>query len=441
MPIEVTKCDECLDRTGADEAGSFENNAARYLLYSHDGVGLGHTCRNLAIARALTKADPDATVLLATGSDDACQMGIPERVEILKLPSLRKVANDAYASRRLLVSPATIHRIRADLLRSVVGGLQPDVILVDKHPLGAGGELREALELNRRQGGAAVLGLRDILDEPAAVRVEWERHDLGRRIGEIYDRILIYGQKGVFDPVMEYGLPAQLEDRTSFCGYVAREECRRSEGPRAARGLSPDRKPTVLATVGGGEDGTAVLAAFLEASVGAPWRAVAVAGPQAPQGGSDRLAMLAFRARATLQRFVPDLWRSLSGVDVLVCMGGYNTLAEAMALGLPVVCVPRIHPRREQLLRAEAFERLGLLQCVRPETLAPATLREAIRRALRASRIEVARRCASEIHLDGGPQAAAVLCDLARDCRRQRAPEVPRRKASGLVETSVSWFS
>ncbi|MBL9138705.1 MAG: hypothetical protein JNK85_22740 [Verrucomicrobiales bacterium] len=437
--MEITNRDELANRAGFDAGRSGERGAARYLLYSHDGVGLGHTSRNLAIARALTNADPQATVLLATGSDDACQMGVPERVEILKLPSLRKVANEAYASRRLLVSPSMIHRIRADLLRSAVGGLQPDVILVDKHPLGAGGELREALDLNRRQGGAAVLGLRDILDEPATVRAEWEMHELGRRIGEIYDRILIYGQKGVFDAVTEYGLPAELEDRTTFCGYVTRDECRGGDGHVPSRGRSADRKPTVVATVGGGEDGTEVLAAFLEASDGAPWRAVAVTGPQAPNAGKDRLALLAFRAGATLRRFVPDLWRTLSGVDVLVCMGGYNTLAEAMALRLPVVCVPRVHPRREQLMRAEAFERLGLLECVRPESLAPATLREAIRRALRASRVEVARRCAAGIHLNGAPQAAAVLSDLAREPRGLQSLEMPVMDRSVLAETSTNW--
>jgi hypothetical protein len=39
----------------------------RFLFYSHDGYGLGHTCRNLAIARALTELAPRASVLLATG--------------------------------------------------------------------------------------------------------------------------------------------------------------------------------------------------------------------------------------------------------------------------------------------------------------------------------------------------------------------------------------
>ena len=52
---------------------------------------------------------------------------------------------------------------------------------------------------------------------------------------------------------------------------------------------------------------------------------------------------------------VPALTRWLDRVDALVCMGGYNTMAEAVSRGTPTVCVPRTRPRVEQLIRARAF--------------------------------------------------------------------------------------
>ncbi len=57
----------------------------RFLLYSHDGLGLGHVRRNLAIAAALVDADPDASVLLATGADEVNSLGVSPRVEVLRL--------------------------------------------------------------------------------------------------------------------------------------------------------------------------------------------------------------------------------------------------------------------------------------------------------------------------------------------------------------------
>ncbi|MDQ1635968.1 MAG: hypothetical protein QOJ32_2777, partial [Frankiaceae bacterium] len=38
-----------------------------YLLFSHDGFGLGHVRRNLLVARGILAADPSADVTLVTG--------------------------------------------------------------------------------------------------------------------------------------------------------------------------------------------------------------------------------------------------------------------------------------------------------------------------------------------------------------------------------------
>src|SRR5262249_42086605 len=101
----------------------------RFLFYSHDGLGLGHVRRNLAIAAALTSLSPKSSVLLATGSDEAGQLGLCPSVEILKLPSLKKVTNGEYAARRLPVSSSEILGLRASLLESAVEAFQPDVLL------------------------------------------------------------------------------------------------------------------------------------------------------------------------------------------------------------------------------------------------------------------------------------------------------------------------
>src|SRR5216684_3426637 len=85
----------------------------RFLFYSHDGLGLGHTRRHLAIASALTELAPGSAILLATGADDVERLGLPAQVEILKLPGLRKVANDRYASRRLSIPVAEIRSLRS----------------------------------------------------------------------------------------------------------------------------------------------------------------------------------------------------------------------------------------------------------------------------------------------------------------------------------------
>jgi predicted glycosyltransferase len=51
-------------------------------------------------------------------------------------------------------------------------------------------------------------------------------------------------------------------------------------------------------------------------------------------------------------------------------------------VGARAVVVPRAEPRREQLLRATAFEQLGLVSMVPPDALAPATLARRVAEAL-----------------------------------------------------------
>jgi predicted glycosyltransferase len=168
----------------------------------------------------------------------------------------------------------------------------------------------------------------------------------------------------------------------------------------------PGEPPLVLATAGGGEDGAALLETFVAAASGAPWRAAVVAGPLASSDARDRLRALAERAGVEYHTFLPDLADRLGTADALVCMGGYNTLAEALVRGTPTVCVPRVRPRTEQLIRARAFARLGLLHVLEPDELTPVALRRSVQRALRDERRQLRERAHATLGFDGARAAA-----------------------------------
>jgi predicted glycosyltransferase len=276
------------------------------------------------------------------------------------------------------------------------------VVLVDKHPFGAGGEFRDALEVLRTQGGVAVLGLRDILDAREAVLSEWRPHDLQHQISDWYEQVLVYGQRSVFDPIKEYDFPPELAQRTRFCGYIVnRPEAAQPDLPSMlhARG-----EPLVLATAGGGEDGYTLLEAFARAA--------------------DELRViqrLATESNVALHSFMSHLSSWFWTVDALICMGGYNTLTEALCTGVPTVCVPRTKPRSEQWLRARSFENLGLLRCLAPDDLTPSALGDAITASLGVSRQDIISRANQSLSFDGARQAASHLLALARERRQHQA--------------------
>src|SRR5260221_5725530 len=99
----------------------------RFLFYSHDGLGLGHTRRHLAVATALSSMAPNAAILIVSGADDVGRWGLPPQVEILKLPGLRKLANNEYDSRRLPIPTSETRALRSALLLTAVNTFRPNV--------------------------------------------------------------------------------------------------------------------------------------------------------------------------------------------------------------------------------------------------------------------------------------------------------------------------
>jgi predicted glycosyltransferase len=378
----------------------------RFILYSHDGCGLGHLRRNLAIASAVTEEDPDASVVLLTGCIELGVQGLAPNVEIVALPSLRKLGIGRYGARRLPLSPNELRILRSGIISAAVDSFRPDVLLIDKHPMGVRGELRPAIESLRAWGGRAVLGLRDILDEPATVRDEWWRDGVLEFTEAHCDRLLIYGNPNVFDFAGEYGLPAALAGRARYCGYVVNP-------PQPAVATRRAGRPTILATAGGGEDGSRLLEAFVAAAATAQWDAIVVAGPQSSPVNRRALRQQALSARVEFHDSVPDLSAWLPQIDALVSMGGYNTLSEALSFGTPTLCVPRAHPRSEQLIRARSFAGLDLLRMIEPDRLSPDAVAAEVTAVLAWDRREIAARARATLGFGGARAAATALLEPA----------------------------
>ncbi len=382
----------------------------RAILYSHDGLGLGHVRRNLAIADAVTRLDPAASVLLVCSTDQVDSLVIPSRVDVLKIPGVRKTADATYAAHRLPMTEAETWSMRSGLIASATRSFAPDVLLSDKHPHGAHGELREALGVLHAAGGRAVLGLRDILDDPATVRAEWQRGRVLAAIASDYDRVLVYGSPDVLHPGRAYGMPEPVLDMLRFCGYVA------STPPvdeRTELRSDDDGRPTVVATAGGGADGYAMLSDFVRASRSAPWHPVVISGADASPAQQEGLRRDTEAIDGTYHRFVRNLPLHFADIAALVSMGGYNTTVEALSSAVPTVVVPRVEPRQEQLIRARAFGALGLVRVVEPDRLGGPALHDQICAALTDSRSRIRHAVARHLDLDGARRAAAHLLALA----------------------------
>src|SRR5262245_46483281 len=92
----------------------------RIAIYSHDTFGLGHITRTLRLGRAIVESLPDATILVLTGSPIAHRLVFPERMEYVKLPSVRKRGPQRYASRELGISFRRLRQMRVQIINDTL---------------------------------------------------------------------------------------------------------------------------------------------------------------------------------------------------------------------------------------------------------------------------------------------------------------------------------
>ena len=358
--------------------------AAGLMFYSHDTYGLGHLRRTLALAHSL-RSRRRLSQLIATGSPFAHSFRLPAGADYVKLPSVVKVGRDEYASRHLAMPFRAISGLRREMLLDVARYVRPGLLLVDNVPGGLKGELIPTLRYLKSISCHLVLGLRDVIDEPELVRRAWARDGSYELLEHVYDRILVYGERAVCDVPAEYGFPSEAVEKTRFVGYLGRaREGRTREEVRSSLGIGLGRLALVMA--GGGEDGYELLQTALDAielrrhDPSFEW--MLLGGPLLPDRHRRRL-LAGVRGRSVVYSdFVEDVEGYLQAADVVVSMGGYNSVCELLSLGTPALIIPRVWPRREQLIRARALSELGIVRWLDPSELSPERLLREMGRVL-----------------------------------------------------------
>jgi predicted glycosyltransferase len=385
----------------------------KILVYSHDTFGLGNIRRMMEIAKHLVGEDPDVSVLILTGSPMLHAFRIPSRIDYLKLPCLARTREGDYTVKYLSLHYQDTVRLRANLILSTVLDFQPDLILVDKKPLGVGNELMPTLEMlgRRTTRPKLVLLLRDILDSPEATVAVWRKNGYFEAIESWYDRVLVVGSPEIFDVRNEYEFPRACADKVEYCGYIGRERSKRSRAAtREQLGIGDEK--LVVVSAGGGGDGFDLLSCYLDSLAGLPasrrFRSLLVCGPEMSESQHAHLRRSARRyPDVELKEFSDDMMGLLDAADVAVCMGGYNTVCEVLTLRKPAVVVPRVKPVEEQWIRAHRMAKLGLLDAIHPDELTPKRLLRAVLDAL--GRENVVSRNISQIDLSGLKRVGASL--------------------------------
>jgi predicted glycosyltransferase len=410
-----------IKKTTSHSSEELPRRKTRVVLYSHDTLGLGHIRRNLLIAQALTQSGANVDILLITGSREAGNLPIPAGVGCLALPSLYKETNGQYRPRYMKIPLHDVISLRSKILSAAIIDFDPDVLIVDTVARGALGELQPTLEhLHSETDTQVILGLRDICDAPFAVERDWREYGTEEALRNYYDKVWVYGDPTVYDPVNEYNFPADVAAKVCFTGYLDQRDRLRSVCMTADH-LSPDYKsstsaPYILCMLGGGQDGVQLADAFVETGLLEGLQRVLLCGPHMEIAARKKLHQRARQnSDLVVFDFIPEPAKLVQEAEAIVCMGGYNSVCEALSHNKRVLIVPRVKPRREQLIRAQKFVERNIAHMLHPDMLNPCSLNEAIQRILDTPQTDVH----AQIDFEGLKKLPGLLAQLTRPSSRE----------------------
>src|SRR5439155_16780367 len=122
-----------------------DGRKCRVALYSPGMVGFGHIRRNASIAQALRLSSLEPAVVMFAEARQAGALPMPDGVDSVTLPALRKDGNGGIQPRYLDVASQYVIALREKVISKAVRVFEPDVLIVDHLPWGAAHELRRTL--------------------------------------------------------------------------------------------------------------------------------------------------------------------------------------------------------------------------------------------------------------------------------------------------------
>lgn len=384
-------------------------NNKKLLVYSQDGLGLGHQRRTSRIVNELLRMAPYFSVLTLCDSPLGQFFLGPPNHRYIKIPTIVKTGDGVWKT----TDKYSLDKVIGTRQKRMMDALEtfaPDVFLIDHMPQGAFGELLPIVEKAKKIGCKLVLGLRDILDKPEIIIDRWQREGAYSILEEFYDHVLIYGQCEIFDTKGIYRIPSTIPH--TYCGYV---------GPSRHNGVNADIQETIvdnedpeckqiLVSFGGGADGRGlaekIMLALLEVSQHLAITSLIIAGPfnslinrNSTGNGPPNIK--------TISK-TDNMLKYMLEADGIISMAGYNTISEILFSRTNALVIPRQGPSREQQMRVNIFQKMGLLDFTSPHEINSIHLSEKIGSLLKQS----APKLTCSIDLMGAENAASILVDL-----------------------------
>ncbi len=378
------------------------------LLYAHDGRGLGHISRTVAIGMALRRLFPQLRVLVVSGCAQTQDLIHLAPLDWLKLPSYRTEVNNG-KSRGIDgnsgFSDRDLGLLRAETLLHTVHQYGPKIVLADHTPQGKHRELTPALA-SAHAKTQWVLGVRGVVGAVPQAASKLSQ-DL---FSNYFKKLLWYGDSRILGTEQLQQLADRYNTQPVECGYVSRAQ---ELGYLPGQPQTGEKSAGTIAIPWQGEHSDHVLTCIAGAlqNIGpehGDWQLFADLNSD-----QHRQIMTTFQQlhHCHVASPGPGYMESLRHSKTALIYGGCNSLTDVLAAGLPSVVLLRAMQDSEQQLHLQLLNQSagGQLLSLEERQVTPDLIESALRRQLQKKAP-----LSTDINLQGAEDAARHLAAMCR---------------------------
>ena len=377
------------------------------LLYAHDGRGLGHASRGVAIGMALRRLYPGLKVLFVTGCKQTTSLIGPSPLEWMKLPSYETKIIEGSATGVLgntNIKNCYLGPARAKIIESIIVNFKPRCVLVDHEPLGKREELLPSLKLTKGTNTDWILGVRGVIGKVATVWSESAR----KTFKKYYRSLLWYGDEGVLGVGAPEMIGEYFATNPIVTGYISRflemKQWRHYSSEVYAGTIAVPWLSEVSLT-------------FLESlyrvllEVGdryGKWKIFSDLNKLANEANNIKLQFENLSC-CVLENISDHYFATLANSRVAIIYGGYNSITDILAAGIPAVVIVRSMNDKEQEEHVQKIIKAkdSLIHAINETEIGWQMLYEALER-----RLELKVGLDREVKLDGSEVAARTIVEM-----------------------------
>jgi predicted glycosyltransferase len=382
----------------------------RIVFYCQHVLGVGHVFRSLEIIKGLK----DHEVIMVTGGAEV-DFDPPANMTQIQLPGLMMTPDfkNFIPLEEGVTDVEDVLTRRLKQFKTIMKKYRPDVFMVELFPFGRKKfrfellPILEAVNFGTWGPCKAVCSVRDILVEKDDM--QRQVHRVHAMLNPNFQAVLVHSDPKLVALDETFPGVDGIVPEVHYTGYVARKP-KPGAGAALREELGLGDTPLVVQSVGGGHIGSNLLRSTLAASPLVskthPHKLMVFTGPYATdEDFAEYQAMAEGYDWITVRRFTKRFPDYLDAADLSISLGGYNTTMNLLATGTYGLMYPFLQ-NREQHMRTERLEKLGIVKMILDDDLAPEIMAENITAGLDRTPTP------HGLDLNGGENSGRILTDL-----------------------------